>query len=179
MKTVILDRTEKVPLRVVAQQVGFGENRLSPDGLENTRWTECRLFRTKGGSLMAQVAGCTTVEGETTRFWVTEADEPAELAGNIMAHYGRIHLAVKRAFEQAKLWEKCAVEPAQEAAGQIKHLFACPNPAAKIAVKRDIGRPPVISMPRQVDLTIVETERLLIALIDAITKARELAGDPL
>jgi hypothetical protein len=61
----------------------------------------------------------------------------------------------------------------------ITHLFACPNPAAKIVVTQGIGLPPLVSVPQQVDLTIVETERLLIALIDAITKARELAGDPL
>jgi len=188
MFKITLERDETTPLVINGEPIGAGSTR-TVGTVTNLRWTECALYKTDTG-YAAQVVGRTNCADEIDRFWSTQATSPAQLARAIEEHFGKIHLAVKLAFEDAKIWDQTAEGDNFKVE---KHVFnhddsrvATFTAHGYIRLHQDHanvgkGLSPQTRITVDIDktLNVDESELFTMALMEAVTLAREWDKAPL
>ena len=78
METFELARDDGPDVRFQGEQIA-GASSFHHEGPRNTRWTELKLFRTKGGKLVCQEVGQTCWDGERTKYRLHFAESEAEM----------------------------------------------------------------------------------------------------
>jgi len=183
MNNIILPRDEQPPVRIRGELIGHGENKLSPSGLENKRWTECSIYETDKSEYVAHVVGRSLVEGESDRNWVAIASTPRALATKIEARFGRFHLAVQTAFQRAGIWEQAASEVCSVDSGEDQYCALVFSPVPQrieVKARREGAFPVEIRVANgSQSLDIEEAEKTIMTMIDAVSAARKWSGDAL
>lgn len=66
MKEIVLERDGERDLRFVGREIGSGTT-YEHSGPSNNRWTEIRIYATKGGKYVTEIVGMTLWQGEHSR----------------------------------------------------------------------------------------------------------------
>ncbi len=102
METFELARDDGPDVRFQGEQIA-GASSFHHEGPRNTRWTELKLFRTKGGKLVCQEVGQTRWDGERTKYRLHFAESEAEMVE-----------ALGFGWLAKKLYEDAGIDHAQE-----------------------------------------------------------------
>ena len=78
LETITLENDHGPNYRFQGEQLAHVSSRKN-DGTGSTRWTELKLYRTKGGKLICHELGMTLWDGEEDRYTVYLADDEASL----------------------------------------------------------------------------------------------------